>query len=106
MAERRKRWDRRREPRSATAGRATWTKRTCKTTFRGWLSDISRSGASFIAATAQQPSLGEEIQIIDSDRSKQRCRVMRIAPYDDYLSLIACRKVASDESCMTPPQQR
>ena len=106
MAEKREHWDRRREPRYPTVGRVTWKKGSSKTTLRGWLSDTSRSSASFVAAAARQPSLGEEIEMIDSDRPQQRCRVMRIAPYDARLSLIACRNVASDESCMTPPRQR
>ena len=105
MAERRERWDRRREPRYPTVGRVTWKREGSKTTSRAWMSDTSRSSASFVAAAARQPSLGEEIEMIDSDQSKQRCRVMRIAPYDARLSLIACRNVASDDSRMTRPLQ-
>jgi hypothetical protein len=90
MAERRECWDRRREPRYPTVGRIAWKKEGGKTTFRGWLSDTSRSSASFVAGTAHQPSLGERIELVQPGDFRQRCRVTRLASYNDDLSLVAC----------------
>ncbi|MBU0641319.1 MAG: hypothetical protein KKB50_20870, partial [Planctomycetes bacterium] len=81
MVGRRKRWDRRHESRYPTVGRITWKKDGCETTLRGWMSDTSRSSASFVAGTAHQPSLGERIELISPGDFRQRCRVTRITAY-------------------------
>ncbi|MBU0638339.1 MAG: hypothetical protein KKB50_05695 [Planctomycetes bacterium] len=95
MTEQTENWDRRREPRYPVAGRVTCTREGLPQTFRAWLSDTTRSTVSIVAASTHQPALGEEIELISPDRNRQRCRVLRIAPYGENLSLVACRALAS-----------
>ncbi len=95
MIEKRDPGDRRRERRIAQAGRIRWRKAGTHTTFHGWLSDQSRSSVSFVASASARPTCGEEIEVIASNRSRQRYRVTRTASYDDRLSLIGCRSGSS-----------
>ena len=83
--------DRRCEPRHAEAGRVSWRRANSPVQHVGWLSDASRSSVSFVASGACQPVYGEEIEVIRPDRSRQRCRVKRVAIYDEHLALVACR---------------
>jgi len=83
--------ERRCEPRWATTGRITWQRHGSDLTFSARLRDASSSSVSFVAATAARPLFGEEIELINANRSKQRYRVTRIASCGDDLSLIACR---------------
>ena len=90
MIEKRRRDNRRCEPRHAHAGRVLWRKPGTYATFPGWLSDRSSSGVSFVAAARIRPASGDEIELIGADRTRQRFRVTRVASYDAQLSLIAC----------------
>jgi hypothetical protein len=71
----------------------TWKRRGAEATAPGWLSDTSRSGVSFVVSRAHQPSLGEEIELSCFVRLGERCRVIRISPYDENLSVVGCRAV-------------
>lgn len=93
MYERRQAGDRRSEPRHPVASRITWKRRGAEATTPGWLSDTSRSGVSFVVSRAHQPSLGEEIELSCSVRLGERCRVVRISPYDENLALVGCCSV-------------
>jgi hypothetical protein len=90
--------DRRRESRYPLASRLSWRKAGNDKRLVGWLSDTSRSSVSFIASRRNQPSFGEMIEMIGPDRHEHALRVTRVAPYDENLSLIACRGVGPVES--------
>jgi hypothetical protein len=94
MMEKRTRSERRCEPRYPLAGTLRWRKTGGDRTLVGWLSDTSRSSMSFITSRASQPSFGERIEMIGSDRSACPFRVTRTAAYDESLSLVACRRLA------------
>lgn len=94
MMERRRRLERRAERRYALGGRIFWRKPGSKLDVRGWLSDTSLSGVSFVTGTGRRPTLNEDIELTAPDRSTLRCRVARIAPYDSRLSLVACKATA------------
>jgi hypothetical protein len=83
--------ERRREVRLPAAGRICWKRRDKNIKFVGWLSDASPSSISFVSSAASQPSYGEELEVIREDDSRRRCRVTRLAPYDDHFALIACQ---------------
>ncbi|MCP4590459.1 MAG: hypothetical protein GY842_06935 [bacterium] len=100
MTEKRANQDRRQETRDPRAGRIMWRKRGNHAVFAGWLSDLSPSSVSFVASARIQPGAGEEIEVIDTDRSRLVYRVARVAPYDSRLALIACR---SAEPRRNPP---
>ena len=91
MTERRIERDRRSEPRYPVAGRVFWRKPGRSLSYPGWLSDASASSASFITAGPVRLTVGEQVQLSGSKHAAQHCRVTRIAPYDDNLSLVACR---------------
>ncbi|HVP11768.1 MAG TPA: hypothetical protein VMV94_11345 [Phycisphaerae bacterium] len=91
--------ERRGESRLPAAGRICWKRLDKNIKFVGWLSDASPLSISFVTSAATQPSYGEELEVIRENDSRRRCRVMRLAPYDDHFSLIACRFVlGSSES--------
>ena len=90
--------DRRCEPRWALAGTISWRAAGSDRAFIGWLSDASESSVSFIVSRQNQPSFGEVIELVRSDRCRYTFRTARIADYDDNLSLIACRNVTLAES--------
>jgi hypothetical protein len=46
---------------------------------------------SFVTYAKRRVEFGEEIELGGLSDSPQRCRIMRIASYDQDLSLIACR---------------
>lgn len=92
MREEQRKRERRSEHRYARAGHVTWRKAGTGTMFHGWLSDISPSSVSFIAPAAQEPSCGEDLEVLNMGRSGQVYRVTRISAYDDRLSLIAGRR--------------
>ena len=94
MTEKRATDDRRTQARQAQAGRIMWRKAGDHATFAGWLSDLSPSSVSFVASARVQPTAGDEIEVIDPDRSRHAYRVTRIAPYDARLALVACRSTA------------
>ena len=94
MIEKRRKRDRRREVRRVRAGQIRWRRTGTCTTFHGWLSDVSPASVSFIAPARSRPASGEEIEVFGSDRGQQRYRMTRIAPYDQRLSLVACRRVS------------
>ena len=98
MIDKRSARDRRCETRWALAGTILWRAAGSDRTFFGWLSDTSRSSLSFIATSQNAPSFGEVIDVAVSDRCRYVFRTTRIAPYDDDLSLIACRNVTVAES--------
>ena len=94
MLEKRRQHDRRGEVRGVRAGQIRWRRAGTCTTFRGWLSDASPASVSFIAPDRSRPASGEEIEVFGADRGQRRYRVARIAPYDERLSLVACRRVS------------
>ena len=87
--------ERRGESRLPTAGRICWRRLDKNIKFVGWLSDASPSSISFVTSAVTQPSYGEELEVIRDDESRRRCRVTRLAPYDDHFALIACQFVSS-----------
>jgi hypothetical protein len=88
--------ERRTEARLPAAGRVCWKRLDKNIKFVGWLSDVSSTSISFVTSAASQPSYGEELELIRADQSKRRCRVTRLAPYDDHFALIACQFITSD----------
>jgi hypothetical protein len=88
--------ERRRESRFPAAGRICWKRHDKNIKFVGWLSDASSSSISFVTSAMTQPSYGEELEVIRDDNSLRRCRVTRLAPYDDHFSLIACQYISDD----------
>jgi hypothetical protein len=88
--------ERRGETRLPAAGRVCWKRLNKNIKFVGWLSDVSSSSISFVTSAASQPSYGEELELIRADYSKRRCRVTRLAPYDDHFALIACQFIMND----------
>lgn len=91
MTERRIQRDRRSEPRYPVSGRVFWRKPGRSLSYAGWLSDASTASASFITADHARLTVGEQVQLTGSKHAAQCYRVTRIAPYDDKLSLVACR---------------
>jgi hypothetical protein len=93
MIDKRRGSDRRSERRYPAAGKIFWQtagKRDRKT---GWLSDRSASSVSFITAAGIGVQPGETIDLIDATNVTQQCQVARTEPYDERLSLIACRRL-------------
>jgi hypothetical protein len=95
MIEKRQGHDRRGDPRQARAGRITWRKVGTPVTLSGWLSDASRSGLSFVASTRTGLKQGDRLEWLGADSVRRHYSVTRVAPYDEHLSLIACRQAAS-----------
>jgi hypothetical protein len=93
MIEKRARHDRRCETRHPSAGQLTWRQSGGNQTFTAWLSDTSPTSMSFVTYAKRRVEFGEEIELGGIGDSPQRCRIMRIAPYDHDLSLIACRSI-------------
>lgn len=89
--------ERRTERRLPTAGRVCWRRLDNNVKFVGWLSDASSTSVSFVTSAASQPAYGEELELLRDNRPRQRCRVTRMAPYDDHFSLIACRVIPEHE---------
>jgi hypothetical protein len=85
--------DRRREPRYPHAEVIGWCFPESKVTYRGWVSDKSRSGISFVTPDNSCMSLGDEINLHSDSSLSDRCEVVRIEQYDDRLCLVACRSL-------------
>ena len=96
MTERRTEQDRRSEPRYPVAGRVLWGKPGRSPSCLAWLSDASASSASFITANHAHLTVGAQVQLAGSKHAARHYRVTRLAPYDDKLSLVACRASAPD----------
>jgi len=89
--------ERRTELRLPTAGRVCWRRLDNSVKFVGWLSDASPLSVSFVTSAASQPSFGEELELLKEGEPLRRCRVTRMAPYDDHFSLVACRVIPENE---------
>ncbi len=89
--------ERRTERRLPTAGRVCWRRLDNNVKFLGWLSDTSPASVSFVTSAAAQPAYGEELELLRDNHPWQRCRVTRMAPYDDHFSLVACRVIPENE---------
>lgn len=83
--------DRRQEPRAPYAQEITWRMVDQDKTCRAWVSDISRNGISFVTSASRKIQTGDLVDLQSSDQYWDRCRVIRISPYDGFLSLIACQ---------------
>lgn len=86
--------DRRREHRYELAGRICWGRPEVGESHAGWLSDASDRSVSFITASGSKPKFGEEVELNTGLAwAPPRGRVERIAPYDEHLCLVACRRI-------------
>ena len=64
---------------------------------RGWLNDISASGASLLVSTEGQPHAGQEIDLRRRySGAALLCRVVRTQIREDDQGLVACRVVSAD----------
>ena len=64
---------------------------------RGWLNDISASGASVLVSTQGQPHAGQEIDLRRRYSGEAvLCRVVRTQIREDDQGLVACRVVSAD----------
>jgi hypothetical protein len=64
---------------------------------RGWLNDISVSGASLLVSTQGQPNAGQEIDLLPRYSGQAvLCRVVRTRIREDDQGLVACRIVSAD----------
>lgn len=93
MIDKRSGSDRRSERRYPAAGKIFWQTTGRRGRSVGWLSDRSASSVSFITAAGVGVQPGEAIDLIDAKNVTQQCRVTRTEPYDEHLSLVACRKL-------------
>jgi len=101
MNERRRESDRRDDLRRPACGRVSWTKSSSDRTYLGWLSDQSSTSLSFLAGTSCRPSLDEQVVVMGPDRKRRSAQVARIAPFDDHVSLIACRAADAADQIQT-----
>jgi hypothetical protein len=85
--------ERRREPRYPHAEVIGWRFPENEATYRGWVSDKSRSGISFVTPDNPFLSEGEEINLVSGSSLPDRCRVLRIDSYDDTLRIVACQSL-------------
>ena len=104
MHEGRRSWDRRSETRTSAAGRVSWEQIHGGENGWGLLSDASGSSVSFITSNRSQPELGAEIDLVGASRPRRRYRVTRVWPFDESLSVIACR--STSWASRTPAGQR
>jgi len=91
--------NRRHEPRRQYLLRAfvAWRRHGAAMWRRGWLNDISVSGASLLVSTEGQPNAGQEIDLLPRySEEAVLCRVVRIRFRKDDQGLIACRIVSAD----------
>ena len=90
----------RREARSearqpAATNRISWMREDASEAYSGWVSDVATSSIAFVTPTRYQPASGEAI-VLTFDAGSQSpqyrsVRVVRTAPHDRFLSLVACR---------------
>jgi hypothetical protein len=90
--------NRRHEPRqSLPRAPVAWRRHGNTTWHRGWLNDISASGASLFVSTEGQPHAGQEIDLRRRYRGEALlCRVARTHIREDDQGLVACRVVSAD----------
>lgn len=94
MHEGRRARDRRSETRTSAAGRISWKLARGRENGWGLLSDESGSSVSFITSNRCPPELGAEIDLVGASRPRRRYRVTRVWPFDETLSVIACRSTS------------
>ena len=90
--------NRRREPRQyLPRAPVAWRRHGGTTWHRGWLNDISASGASLFVSPEGQPRAGQELDL-RRRRSGEAllCRVVRTQIREDNQGLVACRVVSAD----------
>lgn len=91
--------NRRREPRMQYLPKApvAWRRHGAAVWHRGWLNDISASGASVLVPTEGQPRAGQEIDLRRRDSGVALlCRVVRVQIGQDEHGVVACRVVSTD----------
>ena len=90
--------NRRHEPRqSLPRAPVAWRRRGSTMWRRGWLNDISASGASLLVSTQGQPNAGQEIDLLPKYSGQAvLCRVVRTRIREDDQGLVACRVVSAD----------
>ena len=88
--------ERRHEPRYDSAERITWKQIAFDDAFPGYVKNRSQSSVAFITAAKSTPPIGQEVEVIGPDLSQEQHQVMRIAPYDAHISLVACRRADWD----------
>jgi hypothetical protein len=90
--------DRRHEPRqSLPKAVVAWRRHGNSLWHRGWLNDISRSGASLLSSTQGQPHAGQEIELrLAYNGEVLLCRVVRTQIREDEQNLVACRVISAD----------
>jgi hypothetical protein len=90
--------NRRHEPRqSLPRAPVAWRRHGNTTWHRGWLNDISASGASLFVSTEGQPHAGQEIDLRRRYRGEALlCRVVSTQIREDNQGLVACRVVSAD----------
>ena len=91
--------NRRHEPRRQYLLRAfvAWRRHGAAMWRRGWLNDISVSGASLLVSTEGQPNAGQEIDLLPKYSGQAvLCRVVRTRIREDDQGLVACRVVSAD----------
>lgn len=82
--------ERRREARRMRSGRLIWTSLTGPDR-TGWVSDIGPSSLSFVTPNQRTIRQGSTIHVRERSGDSP-LKVIRITPYDERLSLIACRR--------------
>lgn len=95
----RPRWQRERRAearRPEPARRISWTRETPTRLCTAWLSDRGTSGIAFVTPARDQPLPSETIELNigtgHDPPEHQHVRVVRTAPYDQYFSLVGCRR--------------
>ena len=96
MATERPRNDRRSAVRrEGAAAPIAWTRRDVAGIHTGWVSDIAKTGVAFVTPTRDRPALGEAIDLTpgggESIPIHRSVQVVRVAPYDQYFSIVGCR---------------
>lgn len=78
------------------ADRLAWTRDTAARVYTGWTNDLAASSIAFVTPSRDQPTPGEaiELRLGCPGRTPQhrRVRVVRIAPYDRFFSIVGCRR--------------
>lgn len=90
MIDRRQARDRRSEHRFQTVGRISWRPGGADHAFKGYISDSSESGLSFVAGRTTEPHIGELVELQSPRELHPMWKVVRIEDYDANLCLVAC----------------
>ncbi len=88
-------WNRREEHRHDRFGRLMgWRLENSRRKRRkGWMSDVSPSGLSFLVGTPCRPKLGEDLEVhAEADGARGLYHVVRLRPLEGNLTLVGCRK--------------